>query len=75
MRGRIEKLQSRCKHEEISGWMDYWWVPGYSAGYKTKVCGICGKIVDRKDQYRDTYAKGVSSTFGKRYKTVKLKEK
>lgn len=75
MRGRIEKLQSKCKHEKISGWMDYWWAPGHSAGHKVKVCGICGKIVDRKDQYTGTYVKEVSSTFEKRYKTVKLEEK
>ena len=55
--------------------MNYWWAPGHSAGYKVKVFGICGKIVDRKDQYTGTYVKEVSSTFGKRYRTVKLEEK
>ena len=55
--------------------MDYWWAPGHSTGYKVKICRICGKIVDRKDQYAGTYVKEVSSTFGKRYKTVKLEEK
>jgi len=27
--------------------MDYWWALGHSAGCKVKVCGICGKIVDK----------------------------
>ncbi len=55
--------------------MDYWWALGHSAGCKVKVCGICGKIVDRKNQYTGTYVKEVSSTFGKRYRIVKLAEK
>ena len=43
----IEKLQSSCKHTDISGWMDYMWAPGHM-GFPVKVCNFCGEIVKRK---------------------------
>ena len=43
----IEKLQKKCKHTDISGWMDYMWAPGHF-GLPVKMCDFCGKIIKRK---------------------------
>lgn len=40
----IDKLQSDCKHIDISDWMPYMWAPGHM-GNPVKVCKWCGEIV------------------------------
>jgi DNA-directed RNA polymerase subunit RPC12/RpoP len=41
----LEKLQNKCKHTEISDWMEHWWAPAHYSGYTVKICNICNKIV------------------------------
>lgn len=40
----IDTLQTNCKHNKVSKWMDYMWAPGHF-GYPVKICEFCGKIV------------------------------
>ena len=41
----IEEFQNKCKHPEISSWIDEWWAPGHSSGRQVKLCNICEKII------------------------------
>ena len=43
----IEKLQSKCKHKDISDWMPYMWAPGH-VGSPVRVCEYCEKVIERK---------------------------
>jgi hypothetical protein len=45
-RREIEEFQKKCKHSDISGWIDEWWAPGHSTGKQVKVCNICEKVVE-----------------------------
>jgi hypothetical protein len=40
----IETLQKKCKHKEISDWMEYHFAIGHFSHY-VKVCKYCGKII------------------------------
>ncbi len=43
----IEELQTSCKHERISDWLDYMWAPGHFMG-KKKHCLTCDKVMESK---------------------------
>ena len=45
---KVEDLQSKCKHESVSEWMDEWWAIMHSTGWTIKRCNICNKVVARK---------------------------
>ncbi len=44
----IQELQDSCKHEKVSGWLDYYWAPVHSSGFQVKQCEFCGKVVQKK---------------------------
>ena len=44
----VEELQTKCKHEDVSEWMDEWWAIMHSTGWVIKRCNICNKVVARK---------------------------
>ena len=43
----IKELQDNCKHEDVSSWLPFMRAPGHISG-QTKICGTCGKEMDRK---------------------------
>lgn len=45
---KVVELQKTCKHKDISKWMDYYWAPAHSTGYKVKICLNCNKEIKRK---------------------------
>lgn len=44
----LKALQKKCLHRR-SSWMDEYWAPAHSTGYKVKVCLKCGMTIDRKE--------------------------
>jgi len=44
----VEELQNKCKHQDVSDWMDQWWAVGHTTGYQVKVCNICNKIIEKR---------------------------
>jgi hypothetical protein len=44
----IQELQDSCKHEKVSGWLDFYWAPMHSSGTQVKQCEFCGKVVQKK---------------------------
>ncbi len=42
----IEEFQKKCKHPEISDWMEEWWGIEHSTGRQVKVCNICEKVME-----------------------------
>lgn len=46
----LKEMQEKCKHENVSDWMDYMWAPGHF-GLPVKVCRHCDKIVERKEAF------------------------
>ena len=50
----LKDLQDNiCKHENISDWIDEYWAPAHSTGYKVKACNDCWKTIERKPGYPD----------------------
>jgi len=45
----IMKLQKRCKHKDLSNWMEEQWAPAHCTGRQVKVCNICNKVVKTKE--------------------------
>lgn len=43
----VDKLQSECEHEKLSGWMFHEWAPGHSTG-RVKICLFCEMVLERK---------------------------
>jgi hypothetical protein len=43
----LEQLQKQCKHKP-SKWIEEFYFPMNSTGYKIKMCNICEKILDKK---------------------------
>ena len=43
----VKKLRAECTHPDISDWIDEYWAPAHSTGYKVKICNICKKEVER----------------------------
>ena len=44
----LKDLQSTCKHNDISNWMDHMWAAGHYSGYQVKQCNTCWKIISIK---------------------------
>lgn len=44
----LANLQTKCKHNKQSEWMENYWAPGHSSGFEVKVCNECGKPVNRR---------------------------
>lgn len=49
---KVEELQSKCKHEDVSDWIVELWVIS-ATGWKIKICNICKKVVVRKTECSD----------------------
>lgn len=47
----IEALQSKCKHKDLSDWMNEYFAPGHSSGRIVKICNFCGQTVKTKGLY------------------------
>ena len=45
---KVEDLQSKCKHEDVSDWIGEYWALTHITGWQVKVCNICDKVVARK---------------------------
>lgn len=43
-----DKLQRTCKHPTLSDWIDEWWAPCHSTGFKVKICDFCAKVMHRR---------------------------
>lgn len=51
----LKQLQETCNHEDISGWLNLEWAPAHYAGVKVKVCNVCWKHIERKEDPPITY--------------------
>ena len=49
----VEDLQSNCKHEDVSDWMDECYAVAHPTGWQVKMCNICDKMVARKTKCAD----------------------
>jgi len=43
----VKKLQKECPHKKTTDWVDKWWAPGHSCGFKVKICLRCNKEVEQ----------------------------
>lgn len=42
---KLKRLQSRCKHKELTDWIDIYVSPGHSSGMCGRFCKRCNKRV------------------------------
>lgn len=45
---KVEDIQSKCKHEDVSDWIGESWAIAHKTGWQVKICNICNKVVARK---------------------------
>ena len=43
----IKELRENCPHESLTEPREVWWAIGHSAGYKSRFCKRCGKMMDK----------------------------
>jgi hypothetical protein len=47
---KLKQLQEECRHENVSDWMPQYWAPGHTGGQMVRVCEVCAKVVETKNQ-------------------------
>ena len=49
----LKELQAKCKHREISEWMEQHWAIGHYSGTDVKLCNKCEKIIETRNNMID----------------------
>lgn len=45
---KTKQLQKKCKHTELTDWMEIWWAIGHGTGNYCRTCKICNKEIHWK---------------------------